>query len=301
MLDDASYGECWQQHFQMDRIGDVVGIDSLTTGEEVHHLTNHCDPRRIETKIWPRNGNRQLVHKASHEDAEDSDEDKLHDKLPLRADVDGLQRDHEKESVQVVEDGQDANLLEDPSLLHASSLEHGEEDARRSRRREPCCDERLLPRQAELAQRVHEIDSAADPRDARRRHGNQVLAPILAEAGRVDVELESDVHHDVGHTEHRDHLDDRLPRAIGAGVHPLWDQLRPDESHEEVAAEDHQPTRAQRRLAGLRGRRNRLLHCQLVLRGGGPFDGRRGDGGGHRLGARREGDSRKNGIRRNTI
>mmetsp|Transcript_71112 Transcript_71112/g.183358 ORF Transcript_71112/g.183358 Transcript_71112/m.183358 type:complete len:606 (+) Transcript_71112:27-1844(+) len=268
VLDDGADGESWQQHLQVDGVGQVMWVGDLAVGEEVHRLTQSRHARGVQHDRRPGDGHLELVHTSDHEGAEDGHEDEVDGELPLGAHVDGLEGDHQKQRVEVVEDGKDAGLLEDPRLLHTRRFEHREEDPRGGWRRKARRNERLLPGKAVIPQREHEVERAEHPREARGSHRHEVLCAILPDLVKLNLELEAHVDHDVRHTEHGDDLDNGLPGAVRGGVHELWDQLGADQPDEEVHAEEKQPSGARRCLLRLVGRLPLVglrldFHCHL--------------------------------------
>lgn len=164
--------------------------------------------------------------------------------LPAQPDHEDLQRDHQQDGVQVVEDGQHLDLAVDPALLELQCGEHREEDAGRGGGREPAQQQVLLPRLGAVPQRrgqQHEdiIEYDEQPRECRRGHGDEVVGRVASPAALVDLEFTADVDHDEAQTD----VQQRVGRGLERGVsraEKLREQLGRDESqHQEKGKREY--------------------------------------------------------------
>ncbi len=159
--------------------------------------------------------------------------------LPFEADHQDLQRDHQQDGVQIVEDRQHLYFTVDPALFQVQRREHREEDARRGRGRETAQQQvLLLPRRGASPQvggQQHEdvIEGDEQPRKRRGGHSDEVIGGVGAPAGLVDLELPADVDHNEPQTDVEQRVGRGLEARIGC-AQCAGKQLRGDEAqHQE--------------------------------------------------------------------
>mmetsp|Transcript_76745 Transcript_76745/g.237067 ORF Transcript_76745/g.237067 Transcript_76745/m.237067 type:complete len:204 (+) Transcript_76745:593-1204(+) len=127
---DAAQREGRQQDLHLDGLHrDVLVCDV------VHKLAHRRDRHGVHRRPSPGAGDGDCVELPEGDAQHEEDEPHLDRELPLEAGYADLQRHEEEQRAQVVEDGQDSGLAEDPGLLQAGCLQHAEEDAGAGRSR----------------------------------------------------------------------------------------------------------------------------------------------------------------------
>lgn len=139
---DHARHEGRQQHLDVDAVlgaVEVLGyqIDRLRGGEDHHGVTQHGLP------VLPH----VVVPEPPPAEGEQHDDHQQHgEELPAHPYHHNLQRYHQQDGVQVVEDGQHLNLAVNPARLEAQRRQHREEDAGRGGGRKAAQQQVLLPR-----------------------------------------------------------------------------------------------------------------------------------------------------------
>ena len=110
-----------------------------------------------------------------------------------------LQRDHEDDRVQVVEDRQNTSFLVDPSGGEASGGQHREQYAGGGRGGEAPDEERFFNAQIE---NPPEVSGCEEPRNRCGTHSDKGIGAVLPEVRLVDVKFHAHLDHDVSEEDH---------------------------------------------------------------------------------------------------
>mmetsp|Transcript_39260 Transcript_39260/g.103749 ORF Transcript_39260/g.103749 Transcript_39260/m.103749 type:complete len:262 (-) Transcript_39260:36-821(-) len=243
LLRHAAHGEGRHQDLKADA---AVRVESQA-------LAGGGDEARVQQRPAVGAGQMQGVQVPPRQGEKQRQEHRVHGQLPPEAHHEHLERDHEQDGVEVVEDRQDPALLEEPGLLQARSLQHAEEDAGAGRRREPGHEQGGTPGHGA---RQHVVQPAGDedPRESSRGHCHEVVEAVAPELGLVDVELVAHVHHQEREAEHGQDPYALGPQPVGADVHVHGGDLREGQAQHQHAGEDDQPPLVRRlgpRVAGI--------------------------------------------------
>mmetsp|Transcript_77646 Transcript_77646/g.199945 ORF Transcript_77646/g.199945 Transcript_77646/m.199945 type:complete len:520 (+) Transcript_77646:212-1771(+) len=229
-LGDTTQDERWQQDLEVN----------AAAGEEAEELAAGGDACCVHQGPASRAGHPQLVQLRPREAQQRGHPDGVDQQLPLEAYQVHLERDHKQDGVKVVENGQDASLLEEPGLLQASCLQHAEQDAGAGGRGEARHQQGRPPRHG-AGQHVVQPGRDEEPRQACGRHRHDVVLAIVPQSGLVDVELVPDIHHEEREAEHRQDSQPSRPRAIVDGAQVEGRPLRTHQTHHQHSREDHEP------------------------------------------------------------
>ena len=161
--------------------------------------------------------------------------------LPFEPDHQDLQRNHQQDGVQVVEDRQHLDFAVDPALLQVQRGEHREEDACRGGGCEPAQQQVLLPRPGvgpEVGGQQYEnvVEDDQQPWQCRGGHGDEVVGRVGAPARLVDFELAAHVDHDESQADVQQRVGSRLEARIGR-AECAGEQLRGDEAQHQKERE----------------------------------------------------------------
>ena len=203
-------------------------IDGLRHGEHQRGIAQDGFPvlgQVVSAQLLP------AQHQQHHHDQHH------HEHLPPQPDHQDLQRDHQQDGIQVVEDGEHLDFPVDPARAQPEGGEHREEDTRRGRGRKTTQEQVFLPRlgaapQLRRQQHQHIIDGNDDPGHRSRGHRNEIVPGIGFPARLVDLELPSDVDHDKAET----NVEQRIRNGLEFGVvgsENARKQLRSDEPEDQ--------------------------------------------------------------------
>ena len=148
--------------------------------------------------------------------------------LPAQAYHHDLQRDHQQDRIEIIENSQHLDLAIHPALFEVARRQHRKEDTGRSRGCKTAEQQILFPCPAIVPidgrqQHEHIVESYQQPGNGRRGHGDKIVLGIGFPTRLIDLELPSDIDHDKRQTDieesGRSGLKGRIAIAQHSGQH----------------------------------------------------------------------------------
>merc|ERR1719387_1918981 len=101
---EAPDREGGQEHLEVDRLNDVAWFDIVRVGKEMDQLAEDRDGRCVAHRRFPRSRDLDAVKEEPYEHEHEGDEAQVNGELPARPESDDLERDHQEDRVEIVED-----------------------------------------------------------------------------------------------------------------------------------------------------------------------------------------------------
>ena len=194
--------ESGKQHLDMN----TALLAEIIFGKQVNQLGNTENHDRIgqnRPPILPQLIRTEFLPPQPQQQKDDHHDD---EKLPAQTDHQDLQRYHQQDGVQVVENRQHLNFPIHPASLEPQGREHREQDAGRSRSGKTAQQQILFPGVAiapKLGRQQHEniVQSDEQPGYGCRSHGDKIVLGIGAPTFFIDLEFPADIDHDERQTD----------------------------------------------------------------------------------------------------